>query len=107
MITDSFLYFLSRLISFDKACFFSIMPICKFFLLKLETKRRALDICSWLTTSSRTRLVAVAVNAIKGIAGKSFFNKFKLRYAGRKSCPHSEIQWASSTAIKLIGKVVK
>ena len=44
--------------------------------------------------------VAVAVKAMIGTF--EIFSKISLkrRYSGRKSCPHSEIQWASSIAKK-------
>ena len=45
--------------------------------------------------------VAVAVNAIIGIVSSmAVIISLILRYSGRKSCPHSEIQCASSIAIK-------
>src|SRR5690606_40480003 len=53
--------------------------------------------------SSCTLGVAVAVNAIIGILSpKRLIIVLKLRYSGLKSCPHSEIQWASSMATKEI-----
>ena len=39
--------------------------------------------------------------AIMGVFGKSSRNWASCRYSGRKSCPHSLMQWASSTAIRL------
>ena len=42
-----------------------------------------------------TRGVAVAVSAITGTP--SSLSDARLRYAGRKSCPHWLMQWASST----------
>jgi hypothetical protein len=51
--------------------------------------------------SSWTLGVAVAVRAITGILLFILFKiEFKFLYSGLKSCPHSEIQWASSTAKK-------
>ena len=53
--------------------------------------------------SSWTFGVAVAVKAIIGILFFILFKiEFKFLYSGLKSCPHSEIQWASSTAKKEI-----
>ena len=49
--------------------------------------------------SARTRSVAVAVSAINGISGKRPRNSAICRYSGRKSCPHSLMQCASSIAI--------
>mmetsp|Transcript_15194 Transcript_15194/g.51232 ORF Transcript_15194/g.51232 Transcript_15194/m.51232 type:complete len:201 (+) Transcript_15194:516-1118(+) len=54
-------------------------------------------------TSSRTGGLAVAVSAITGIAPRgpscSCWKALpRSRYEGRKSCPHLETQWASSTA---------
>ena len=37
-----------------------------------------------------------------GTLAMSFTIGLIRRYSGRKSCPHSEMQWASSTATKLI-----
>ena len=48
--------------------------------------------------SCRTRSVAVAVRAIIGTDGKSGRSWASWRYSGRKSWPHSLMQWASSTA---------
>ena len=50
--------------------------------------------------SSRTCFVAVAVYAWIAIAGKTAFSAPSSRYSGRKSWPHIETQWASSTAMK-------
>ena len=45
--------------------------------------------------------VAVAVRATTGISVPIESSIMRIRrYSGRKSCPHSEIQWASSTATK-------
>jgi hypothetical protein len=52
---------------------------------------------SCATTSSRTRAVAVAVNAQNGTSGKRSRNGAMRRYSGRKSWPHSLMQCASST----------
>lgn len=38
--------------------------------------------------------VAVAVNAIHGMRGNALGIKFSLRYAGRKSWPQDDTQWA-------------
>ena len=57
----------------------------------------------FLIISSCTLAVAVAVNAITGISLLILFKiVFKFLYSGLKSCPHSEIQCASSTAKKEI-----
>src|SRR5688500_20306690 len=48
--------------------------------------------------SLRTRGVAVAVNAMQTAEGNLLRTPTNRRYAGRKSCPHSEMQWASSIA---------
>ena len=53
--------------------------------------------------SCRTRRVALAVNAAIGWLGKSSLSRFNCRYSGRKSCPHSEMQCASSMAKKETG----
>ena len=51
--------------------------------------------------SSCTLAVAVAVKAITGILLLILFKMvFKFLYSGLKSCPHSEMQCASSTAKK-------
>ena len=42
--------------------------------------------------------VAVAVSAITGALPISFIIGLMRRYSGLKSCPHSEMQCASSTA---------
>ena len=47
------------------------------------------------------RSVAVAVTARKTAWGKCPRSSLIRRYSGRKSCPHSEMQCASSTANKL------
>ncbi len=58
--------------------------------------------------SMRTLSVAVAVRAMMGIrcslraAAMLSSVARMLRYSGRKSWPHSEIQWASSMAINEI-----
>ena len=54
--------------------------------------------------SSRTRGVAVAVKAMTGTQGKWSRNSVSWRYSGRKSCPHSLMQWASSIAMRPIGR---
>jgi hypothetical protein len=48
--------------------------------------------------SARTRSVAVAERAMIGASGNSSRSSASLRYSGRKSCPHSLMQCASSTA---------
>ena len=48
--------------------------------------------------SCRTRLVALAVKAAMGLPGKFWRSELSWRYSGRNSCPHSEMQWASSMA---------
>ena len=48
--------------------------------------------------SVRTVFVAVAVSAMTGVPGNSFFNLDNCLYSGRKSCPHCEMQCASSMA---------
>ena len=58
--------------------------------------------------SSWTLLVAVAVKAIIGILSFIRFKiDFKFLYSGLKSCPHSEIQCASSTAKNEIFTLLK
>src|SRR5690606_14985181 len=57
--------------------------------------------------SSWTFGVAVAVNAITGASPILLMMFFKFRYSGRKSCPHSEIQCASSMAKNEMGTVLK
>ena len=56
-----------------------------------------------LMTSSRTVAVAVAVSATMGTGGAPSSSRTApiSRYDGRKSWPHCETQWASSTAIAL------
>ena len=49
-------------------------------------------------------MVADAVNAKNGIVGKHSLSLDIFKYAGLKSCPHCEIQCASSMAIKFIGR---
>ena len=49
--------------------------------------------------SAATAGVAVAVNAKTGLMPSSLATCASRRYSGRKLCPHSEMQWASSTAI--------
>ena len=48
--------------------------------------------------SSRTRPVAVAVRAMNGTPVIFERSSRIWRYSGRKSWPHSLMQWASSTA---------
>ena len=48
--------------------------------------------------SPRTRGVAVAVIASVGMPGSASRTVTRRRYSGRKSWPHSLMQWASSTA---------
>jgi len=57
--------------------------------------------------SSCTFGVAVAVKPIIGISPKSFIIFRKFLYSGLKSCPHSEIQWASSIATNETGTSLK
>ena len=58
--------------------------------------------------SSWTFGVAVAVNPMMGILSPiRCMMDLRLRYSGLKSCPHSEIQWASSMAKKLMGTLRK
>ena len=52
------------------------------------------------TMSSRTRRVAVAVNACRAAPEKSSLTCASCRYSGRNSCPHWLMQCASSTATK-------
>ena len=51
--------------------------------------------------------MAVAVRAIIGTSSIDFIIGFSLLYSGLKSCPHYEIQWASSIAKKEIVIVFK
>ncbi len=53
---------------------------------------------SWRTMSVRTSGVAVAVRAATGGFPSASRTAPSRRYEGRKSCPHSETQCASSTA---------
>lgn len=46
--------------------------------------------------------VAVAVRPTKGTSSKTSRNLSKCLYSTLKSCPHSDMQWASSTAKRLI-----
>ena len=48
--------------------------------------------------SNLTFGVAVAVRAITGAAAILLIICLNFLYSGRKSCPHSEMQWASSIA---------
>jgi len=74
---------------------------------------RKKEVCmSWASSSWRdakisslTFWVAVAVSAITGGRLITLWNWLICLYAGLKSCPHCEIQWASSTANNEIGKV--
>ncbi|MPN00491.1 hypothetical protein SDC9_147686 [bioreactor metagenome] len=50
------------------------------------------------TISSRVVSSAVAVSATNGSVGKRCLSWPSAAYSGRKSCPHCEIQCASSTA---------
>ena len=47
--------------------------------------------------------VALAVKAAMGTIGKRSRRIPSWRYSGRNSCPHSEMQWASSMAKKATG----
>eukprot|EP00955_Chlamydomonas_euryale_P036277 350390-Chlamydomonas_euryale.AAC.2 len=53
---------------------------------------------SFAAISHRTAGVAVAVSAMTGTQGRSARSDPSRRYSGRKSCPHSDTQCASSTA---------
>src|SRR5258708_19053974 len=53
---------------------------------------------SWSMMSCRTCRVALAVNAAIGRSGNCARSELSCRYSGRNSCPHSEMQWASSMA---------
>ena len=55
-------------------------------------------IFSSFISSFCTRGVAVAVSAITGTPGRASRSSPSLANSGRKSCPHSETQCASSTA---------
>ena len=57
--------------------------------------------CRRSTISSRTRSVAVAVSAMIGVSGRYSRSVESWRYSGRKSCPHSLMQCASSIATML------
>lgn len=52
------------------------------------------------TISSLTRAVAVAVRQMIGTSGKESLKNESSLKVGRKSWPHSEIQWASSIAMR-------
>ena len=67
-----------------------------------------LSIFRFFMISARTLGVAVAVSAMIGISCSSSVIMFLiLRYSGRKSWPHSDIQCASSTAMKDILMALK
>ena len=57
--------------------------------------------------SSWTFGVAVAVSAMMGISAILSIIERMLRYSGRKSCPHSDMQCASSMAQNDMGTVFK
>src|SRR3989304_5337353 len=57
--------------------------------------------------STDTSSVAVAVSARTGTSPKRDFSPERFRYEGRKSWPHWLMQWASSTAMRLIRQVDK
>ena len=58
--------------------------------------------------SSCTFGVAVAVNPITGISVPNCLIMWRrFRYSGLKSCPHSEIQCASSMATKETGTLLR
>ena len=59
--------------------------------------------CSWVRMSARTCFVALAVKAAIGRSGKRSRRRLSWRYSGRNSCPHSEMQWASSMAKNAMG----
>ena len=61
----------------------------------------SVEIPNDLHTSSATCGVAVAVQARIRSGLASATNSGIRRYDGRKSCPHSEMQWASSMASRL------
>jgi hypothetical protein len=62
----------------------------------------------FLRMSCCTLGVAVAVSAMMGTEWATASNITRMRrYSGRKSCPHSEIQCASSTATKDISVLWK
>src|SRR5207249_1108523 len=64
---------------------------------KEPLKPSGFTIPSWRMMSPTTRRVAVAVRARTGMPPSSCLSPLSLRYAGRKSWPHSEMQCASST----------
>src|ERR1700744_4567455 len=72
--------------------------------LKDDTKTAGFSRFSFSRMSFLVSLSAVAVRAITGTPGNSFFNPASIRYSGLKSCPQCEIQWASSIAIKETGR---
>ena len=53
--------------------------------------------------SSCTLGVAVAVSAMTGAGRRRGSRSPSMRYSGRKSWPHCEMQWASSTATSVGG----
>ncbi|MOA13388.1 hypothetical protein D3C78_1334370 [compost metagenome] len=65
---------------------------------KLDRKRSAPCRCRRWTISSRVRMSAVAVSAMRGTCGNSSASWPSCRYSGRKSWPHCDTQWASSMA---------
>ena len=66
---------------------------------KLLRKTRAFFIFSLSIMSFTTSLVAVAVRASTGTSGLISLTLAIDRKEGRKSYPHCDIQWASSTTI--------
>ena len=78
-------------------CFASIRYV-RFGRLKLATYTPGSRNPSCWTMSARTRSVAVAVSAISGVSGNRSRSSASCRYSGRKSCPQSLMQCASSIA---------
>ena len=69
----------------------------------IEIARHFADAERW-TISSRVRISAVAVRAMRGTLGNSSASWPSCRYSGRKSCPHCDTQCASSMANRAMSR---
>src|SRR3989344_8858113 len=107
MIADSSLYSFNIFIILSIAFFFSKTIRFRFFLLKLEINIFGYLKDNCFNISTLTFSVAVAVKAIIGDSGNIALSDLRFLYSGRKSCPHSEMQCASSIAIKLTFNMLK
>ena len=70
------------------------------------------NVSTWLSKScsamsARVTASAVAVRATMGTRGRIVRSVESPWYSGRKAGPHCEMQWASSTAIKLTSSLAK